>query len=91
MKRFNIKGVTVATWVRISVLLLALVNQFLTITGNSVLPFSDEEVEKFVTFIFTGVTAVIALWKNNSFTRAAQDADKMMKAEKEKSLLNNEN
>ncbi|KMT62641.1 phage lysis protein, holin [Paenilisteria newyorkensis] len=41
-------------------------------------------VEQFVTFMFTAVTAVIAFWKNQSFTKAAQSADEQMKMVKTK-------
>lgn len=84
MKKFNIKNVTVATWVRTALLAVALINQLLSILGINPLPFSDAMVEQFVTFMFTAVTAIIAFWKNQSFTKAAQNADVQMKMVKTK-------
>ncbi|EUJ24777.1 phage lysis protein, holin [Listeria grandensis FSL F6-0971] len=84
MKKFNIKNVSVATWVRTALLAVALINQLLSILGINALPFSDAMVEQFVTFMFTAVTAIIAFWKNQSFTKAAQNADVQMKMVKTK-------
>lgn len=84
MKIINLKGVTTATWVRTGVLVVALVNQGLTIAGNNPLPFSDGQTEQAVTFIVTAVSAVLAGWKNQSFTKAAQSADEQMKMVKTK-------
>ncbi|WP_059140711.1 phage holin [Paenilisteria newyorkensis] len=84
MKKFNMKNVTLATWVRTALLAVALLNQLLSILGINPLPFSDAMVEQFVTFMFTAVTAVIAFWKNQSFTKAAQSADEQMKMVKTK-------
>ncbi|MBC1604103.1 phage holin [Listeria rocourtiae] len=84
MKKFNFSSVTVATWVRTALLAVALINQLLSILGINPLPFSDARVEQFVTFMFTAVTAIIAFWKNQSFTKAAQNADVQMKMVKAK-------
>lgn len=86
MKKLNLKGVTTATWVRTGVLAIALVNQGLTIAGKNPLPFSDLQTEQAVTFIVTAVSAVLAGWKNQSFTKAAQSADKQLKLEKGKGV-----
>lgn len=86
MKKFNIKNVTVATWVRTALLAVALINQLLPILGINALPFSDAMVEQVVTFTFTAVTAIVAFWKNQSFTKAAQSADKQLKLEKGKGV-----
>lgn len=81
-KKLNLKGVSVATWTRTALLVLAVVNQILTAAGYEVLPFSEEEVTNLVSAIFTGVTAFVCWWENNSFTDKAQEADKVCKGEK---------
>lgn len=66
------------TVIRTILLALALVNQILTSTGHGVLPISDEQITEGLSLGFTVITALIAWWKNNSFTRAAIQADERM-------------
>ena len=68
-----------ATIVRTIVLLLALVNQCLVMAGKPVIPIEDATVEAVVTGLFTIGAAVWGWWKNNSFTKAAIEGDKVMK------------
>ena len=77
------KNVAVGTIVRTICLLLALVNQVLSIAGWSPIPVEDETVNLLISTSATIITALIAWWKNNSFTQAAIDADKLMHKEKE--------
>lgn len=72
------KKVEVGTIIRTICLVLALVNQGLTMAGHAVLPINDEQVNQFVTLIATIVASVWAWWKNNSFTQAALTADEIM-------------
>lgn len=66
------------TIIRTVVLVLALVNQCLTMTGHSVLPIEDEQVTELLTLLFTIGSSLWAWWKNNSFTREAVEADEYM-------------
>lgn len=68
--------VTAGTIARTACLLLALTNQVLSALGKPVLPIESATVEQLVTAGITTVTALIAWWKNNSFTPAALEADK---------------
>lgn len=68
-----------ATIVRTIVLLLALINQCLVMAGKPVIPIEDATVEAVVTGLFTIGAAVWGWWKNNSFTKAAIEGDKVMK------------
>ena len=68
--------VTAGTIARTACLLLALVNQVLSALGKPVLPIESATVEQLVTAGITTVTALVAWWKNNSFTPAALEADK---------------
>lgn len=66
------------TIIRTVCLVLALVNQCLTMTGHSPLPIEDEQVQEFLSLVFTVAASVWAWWKNNSFTEAAIAADDVM-------------
>ena len=71
------------TIIRTVVLVIALVNQILTSTGKSPLPIEDETVKELITVGFTVVTAMVAWWQNNSFTKEAIKADEYMAELKE--------
>ena len=68
--------ISAGTVARTAVLLLALTNQMLSAFGKPVLPIESATVEQLVTAGITTVAALIAWWKNNSFTPAAIEADK---------------
>ena len=67
--------ITAGTIARTIVLLLALVNQCLSMAGIQV-------INTLVTTLWTVVAAVVAWWKNNSFSKAALDGDALMRQEK---------
>lgn len=75
----NLKDVKTDVWIRLVVLMLALVNQFLTASGLN--PIAVSETELYVTL--SGVVAIFAAlwtaWKNNSLTASAQQSDIIMK------------
>nr|DAZ08932.1 MAG TPA: holin [Caudoviricetes sp.] len=73
---YNAPTISVGTIARTACLLLALTNQVLSALGKPVLPIESATVEQLVTAGITTVTALIAWWKNNSFTPAALEADK---------------
>ena len=66
------------TIIRTIILLIALVNQALSIAGYPVLPFSDAEIEQGVSMTITAIAALWAWWKNNSFTQDHIQADAMV-------------
>lgn len=74
----NLKDVKTDVWIRLVVLMLALVNQFLTASGLN--PIAVSETELYVTL--SGVVAIFAAlwaaWKNNSLTASAQQSDILM-------------
>lgn len=51
--------------IRTILLVIAWLNQFLQMKGYSALPFTDAEMETFVTFMFTFVVSMWSWWKNN--------------------------
>ena len=70
------------TIVRTIVLIVALINQMLVISGKNTLPFTDEQVTEIISGILTTCASLWTWWKNNSFTKAAIEADKAMKEKK---------
>lgn len=72
------------TIARTVVLIVALINQVMSMTGYNPLPFADEAVYEGVTAILTVFGALWAWWKNNSFTTAAIQADQKLKELKRK-------
>ena len=68
------------TIARTIVLARALINQLLINTGKTPIPIMEDDVYQLVSIIFTIVTAVIAWWYNNSFTKHAIRADKYLDA-----------
>ena len=75
----NKLNITSGTIARTIILVLALLNQLLTATGHSVINISDESINTLISTGFTIVTAIVAWWKNNSFTQSALKADKVMR------------
>ena len=78
--RMTISAGTIA---RTIILVLALINQLLTAMGHSVINISDESINTLISTGFTIVTAIVAWWKNNSFTQSALKADEVMREGKE--------
>ena len=73
---YNAPTISAGTIARTACLLLALTNQVLSALGKPVLPIESATVDQLVTAGITTVAALIAWWKNNSFTAAALEADK---------------
>jgi len=57
------------TVIRTFILFVAWVNTFLTMAGKSPLPFSDEQVEMFVSGAITFIVSLVAWYKNNYVTK----------------------
>lgn len=75
----NLKNVSAGTWTRLAVLIFALITTALKLFGITVLPLENEGIENFLTVAIMVSSALLSYWKNNSFTEAAQIADKLMK------------
>ena len=76
------RNVSAGTVARTAVLLLALTNQVLSACGKPLLPIDSTQLEQMVTAGCTTVAALIAWWKNNSFTQAALAADEVYEQKK---------
>lgn len=72
-------GIKADTIARTIVLALALANQVLAFAGKDALPFTEDTIYQVCSLIATIVTSGIAWWKNNSFTKAAIQADEQLK------------
>lgn len=71
--------VSKGTIARTAILVLTMINSGLAIFGKSPLPIRDETVTQVVSFGFSTAAALVAWWKNNSFTVHALKVDAMMK------------
>lgn len=72
------KHVKTDTIIRTIILVVALINQALTMVGKSIIPISDEEITEIVSLIVTIGASLWAWWKNNSFTPKAIKADEIL-------------
>lgn len=70
--------VKIDTIARTIVLFIALANQVLAIAGKEIFPVTEDQVYQVVTLVATVGASVWAWWKNNSFTKAAIEADKVL-------------
>ena len=73
------KNITSGTIARTIVLILALVNQVLAIMGKGTIDIADDTIYQLFSLGATVITALIAWWKNNSFTCLACEADEWRK------------
>ena len=78
------EGISTGTIIRTIILALALFNQVMTASGHPIINISDETITQVVTALATIITAVVAWWKNNSFTDEAIQADEYMRQLKDK-------
>ena len=73
----KIKPDTIA---RTIVLALALINQCLAIMGKGTIDIAENDVYQFVSLAWTIISAIVAWWYNNSFTKHARRADELLEA-----------
>lgn len=72
------RNVSKETIIRTIALILSIINYILTAKGMNPLPFGETEVYEFISMIAMGAASIWAWWKNNSFTKEAIAADKML-------------
>jgi SPP1 family holin len=73
----KVKADTIA---RTLVLILALANQVLAVLGKGTIDIAENDIYQLVSIAWTVVSAVVAWWYNNSFTKHAIRADKYLDA-----------
>ena len=76
MKSIDLKNVSSGTIARMLFLFVSLINGACGIFGLTELNIDENTIYTVVTGITTIVSAVLAFWKNNSFTKEAIEADK---------------
>lgn len=67
------------TIIRVVVLIILLINQFLISTGVTDFEVAENEVYEIISTIATTIMSLWTMWKNNSFTKNAQKADEYLK------------
>ena len=85
MENLKIKADTIA---RTVVLFIALANQVMVAVGWSPIELDENSVYTLASTIATIVASVWAWWMNNSFTKAALKADKVLEKEKANGTVN---
>lgn len=69
---------SIGTLTRTILLVLALINQALTVLGYSPIPIEDDQITNLIAMSATVATSLLTWWKNQSFTKEAIEADKYM-------------
>lgn len=75
---------TAGTIARTFVLVVALVNQLCVASGHTLIAVDDDTLYDAVSTVVTVVSALVAWWKNNSFSYAALKGDERMRELKKK-------
>lgn len=78
----SLKNISPGTLARLALLIAALVNNTLTVFGVNPLSI-DGRAGEILAAVTTVSVSLLAYWKNNSFTSAAQKADEFMRYLKE--------
>ena len=73
----KIKPDTIA---RTIILTLALLNQCLAIMGKGTIQIAENDVYQLVSLAWTIISAIVAWWYNNSFTKHARRADDLLES-----------
>ncbi len=76
MNRLNLKGVTAEVWTRTGILFLALVNQAVVTLKIRNGETDADSFAVLASYVLVVIGALWSWWKNNSFTKRAQEADK---------------
>lgn len=71
------------TIIRTIVLVVALINQTLIMSGKNPLPWGDDQVYSAASAVLTVAASIWAWWKNNSFTHNAKEADTYLESLKD--------
>ena len=77
-KTINMEGVSPESWARTIFLMIALINQVLAVLGKGQIEIAESTIYQICTLIATVISAIMAWWKNNSFSKSAQVADVVM-------------
>ena len=78
LMKFDFKSVNVGAWVRLVLTLVSFANLILAKAGHAPVPASYEDVYMGVSIVFAFIVGLVDYWKNNSFTKGAQEADRFL-------------
>lgn len=78
----TVQKISASTIARTIILMLAMLNQILNISGHSIIPIDDETINLLVGNVWIVLIALRAWWKNNSFTKHAILADAQLRSAK---------
>ena len=87
MNKINLKGITSETVTGVFILLIALINAILQMLGINTLPIENEELSAIVSGIFLVGMALWNTWKNRNVTTGAQEAQQILDALKNGTLV----
>lgn len=76
--------------VRLIVMLILMINQILISRGFTPFPYDEEQIYEFVNGVALVVVGIWAWWKNNSITKEAKKADKVLAYEKRRNKATRE-
>ena len=82
IQSINLQGVTVGTIVRTVMLIISIVIFILNAFGVEIPVIEENTVTDVIIALFGLISFLQAYWKNNSITKAAQEADKIMQEKK---------
>ena len=77
----NISQVSPATWARLVFLAVSVANLALRSLGFETMRFTDRQISDAVSIFLAAASALAAYWKNNSFTSAALEADRVLRGD----------
>lgn len=87
MNKINLKGVTSEAITNVLILVVALINAILQMSGVNTLPIENQEISAIVSGVFLVGTALWNTWKNRNVTEASQIAQQITDAIKNGELL----
>lgn len=64
--------------IRLLVLVVLVINQLIITLGYEPFPVSEEQLYEFFSTVVLGIVAFWTYWKNNSWTKEAQEADAIL-------------
>lgn len=87
MNKINLKGITSEAITNVLILVVALINAILQMSGINTLPIENEELSVIVSGIFLVGMALWNTWKNRNVTTVAQEVQQIADAVKNGELL----
>lgn len=86
MKHFilslNLKGVKRSTWIRMILYMISLCTMILKYVGVNLPIISESDVSEIISLVFIILVFLQGYWKNNSFTKVAQEVDEILNERK---------